>query len=49
MSFNGTNRYFEPREARLLAMACAPAGLFGLQFLKKEEALVESDKSFKLP
>ena len=28
------NHYSRPREARLLAMACAPAGLFGLQFLK---------------
>ena len=37
MPSNDTNHYFEPREARLLAMACAPAGLFGLQFLKMEE------------
>ena len=28
------NHYSRPREARLLAMTCAPAGLFGLQFLK---------------
>ena len=48
MSSNHTNHYFEPREARLLAMACAPAGLFGLQFLKKKKVSLKPDISFHI-
>ena len=32
-----SNYHYFPREARLLAIACAPAGLFGLQFLKERK------------